>query len=112
MSKSLEKHIGELLFQLPAMIKIANGETKISQEEGPAVYRIRRFEEVVRIVDGIRDVYEKLEDDKQAFISSYYWEMETTTIEAAGRENFISANTAKRWKKEIANSIAKRLGWL
>lgn len=112
MSKALSKYIEELLFKVPEMMKIANGEQKLTPEDGAAVYRLKRVEEVSRIVESIRKVYDSLEDEKQDFLNSYFWESGSKTLGAAGRDIYISENTAKRWKKEIVCSVAKQLGWL
>lgn len=111
-TNGVSKFIDELLMRYPEMLKVATGEKTLARDEGTALYRSTKTEETIRIVSVTREVLEALEENKRIFIQEYYWGSTNKTIEAAGREVFVDVRTAKRWKKEIAGTIAKRLGWL
>lgn len=112
MSNALFKYLDELLFQLPDLMKIKDGERKLTAEDGTALYRLRRYEEVTRIVETIQEVYGTLEENKREFLSFYYWGSVGRTLESTAREIHIDRKTAIAWKKEITRLIARRLGWI
>lgn len=111
-SNALVKYIDELISKTPDLAAIASGEKQLTWEDGTAAQRLTKYEETVRIVMAIQEVYEGLDAERQAFIQNYYWDPDNLNLERAGAELNSCKRTVIRWKEEITGSIAKRLGWL
>ena len=72
----------------------------------------RRLEQLERIADAIRSVYEELPAEKQKLIKLRYWtKPQTRTWAGIAQMLHISERQARRWRDEIVFMIAERLGW-
>jgi len=72
----------------------------------------RKLEQMERIVEAIRDVYDQLPDEKKKLIRLRYWvKPQTRTWAGIAQMLHISERQARRWRDEIVFMIAERLGW-
>jgi len=112
LSLHLSKFIDENIKQLSHYSKLLNGEIELTWEDGTAVQRDIRINEIARIVKAIEEEYNRLEGEQEKFMQLYYFSPNTLTIDGASQQVHISGQTGRRWKKEFVHSIAVRLGWL
>ncbi|MGO1059344.1 hypothetical protein ACTL32_09480 [Planococcus sp. FY231025] len=111
-STALSKYIDELITKTPELSAIASGEKQLTWEDGTAVRRLTKYEETVRIVTAIREVYDSLDGNCQQFMQVYYWRPDRLTLDRASVEVNSSRRTVIKWKDDIVSAVAKRLGWL
>jgi RinA family phage transcriptional activator len=72
----------------------------------------RRLEQLERIAGAIREVIDELPDDKKRLVQLKYWtHPQTLTWEGIARKIPISKRQAIRWRDEIVQDVAARLGW-
>lgn len=72
----------------------------------------RRLEQMERVVNAIRTVFDGLEPEKQRLIQLKYWTRpQTRTWEGIAQELHISRRQALRWRDQIVQDIAIHLGW-
>jgi RinA family phage transcriptional activator len=72
----------------------------------------KRLEQLQRIVDAIESVVERLPEDKQKMVRLRYWtKSKALTWEGIANEIPVHRATALRWRDEIVQAIADRLGW-
>lgn len=87
----------------------------ISDPTGRAVTTLlmhRRLEQLERIVNAIRSVYEELPPEKQKLIQLRYWtKPQTRTWAGIAQKLHLSERQARRWRDDIVYMIAERLGW-
>lgn len=112
MPNVLSKFIDYNIRQLPYYSKLLSGELELTRNDGAAVYRVKRMEEMARIVNAIETEYNQLDAEKKEFVRLYYFSETEMTIGGVSQRLFISGRTGARWKGSFGKSIAIRLGWL
>ena len=72
----------------------------------------KRLRELERITEAIETVYRSLDDDRKKLIEIKYWRKpQLLTWEGIAQELNVSRATVFRWREEIVNTIAEKLGW-
>lgn len=72
----------------------------------------RKLEQMERIVEAIRDVYDQLPDEKKKLIRLRYWvKPQTRTWAGIAQELKCGERTARYWRDQIVYAIAERIGW-
>ncbi|WP_203332632.1 hypothetical protein [Planococcus beigongshangi] len=111
-SRAMTNYIEELLFKMNEFKKIASGDIELTRKDGTALQQLRKYENAATVVTAVQDVYESMDEEKQAFVRNYYWSSGNQTLKRAADQLNYSERTMKRWKEEVATLIANRLGWL
>lgn len=72
----------------------------------------RRIEQMERIVRAIEQIYKELTTEKKRLVQMRYWTRpQSRTWEGIAQELYISERQARRWRDQIINGIANRIGW-
>lgn len=72
----------------------------------------KRLSTLTEVVEAIRSVYDALPPEKQRLVRIRYWtKPQLLTWEGVAMEVGVSRITAIRWRDEIVQAIAMRLGW-
>lgn len=72
----------------------------------------KRLRELERITEAIETVYHSLDSDRKKLIEIKYWTRpQILTWEGIAQELNVSRATVFRWREEIVNTIAEKLGW-
>lgn len=65
-----------------------------------------------KVVDAIQVIFDRMQKEKQELIKLRYWTRpQTRTWEGIAQELHTSRITAFRWRDEVIQAIADRLGW-
>ncbi|AFC32155.1 Gp53 protein [Paenibacillus mucilaginosus 3016] len=79
---------------------------------GTLIMQYRKHDEMQRIIDAIDGVVLRLPADKQELIKLRYWTRpQLLTWEGIAQKLYCTKRTAYRWRDEIVEDIANRLGW-
>lgn len=72
----------------------------------------KRINHLQDITEVIHSIYKELPDEKKRLIRLLYWNKpQTLTWEGIARECHISKRQAQRWRKEIVEQVADKMGW-
>lgn len=72
----------------------------------------KRLRELERITEAIETVYQSLDVERKKLIRLKYWtKPQTLTWEGIALKLNVSRATVFRWREEIVNAIAEKLGW-
>lgn len=72
----------------------------------------KRLRELERITEAIETVYQSLDVERKKLIRLKYWtKPQTLTWEGIALKLNVSRATVFRWREEIVNTIAEKLGW-
>lgn len=80
--------------------------------KGTALLADLRLKSLEQVTEGIDRVWQDLPDEKKTFIKLFYWTRpKKYTLEGVAIKLSISYPTAKRWRNEIIEKVAERIGW-
>lgn len=72
----------------------------------------KRLRELERITEAIETVYQSLDTERKKLIRLKYWtKPQTLTWEGIALKLNVSRATVFRWREEVVNAIAEKLGW-
>lgn len=72
----------------------------------------KRLRELERITEAIETVYQSLDVERKKLIRLKYWtKPQTLTWEGIALKLNVSRATVFRWREEVVNAIAEKLGW-
>lgn len=72
----------------------------------------KRLRELERITEAIETVYQSLDTERKKLIRLKYWtKPQTLTWEGIALKLNVSRATVFRWRDEVVNAIAEKLGW-
>jgi RinA family phage transcriptional activator len=81
-------------------------------QKGTALTEDVRLRNLEQVTNGIEQVWQDLTDEKKLFVKLFYWTRpKKYTLEGVAMKLSISYPTAKRWRNEIVQKVAKRIGW-
>ncbi|MBA4543974.1 MULTISPECIES: RinA family phage transcriptional regulator [Thermoactinomyces] len=114
--KEVRRLRAEILHSTPYFENIGGGRTSLpSDPTGKTVTLLiahRRIEQLEKIVEAIRTVYDRLPEEKKKLVQLKYWTTpQELTWEGIARQIPVSRRTAIAWRDEIVLQIANQLGW-
>lgn len=72
----------------------------------------KRLDHLQTIVDAIDTIYNRLPEDKKRLINLYYWtKPQILTWEGVAQTIKCNRATAFRWRDEVIDAIAYKIGW-
>lgn len=78
---------------------------------GTALTADLKLHNLERIIESIDYIWQDLPDEKKQFIKLYYWTRpQRYTLEGVAIKLSISDRTAKRWRTEILERVADKIG--
>jgi RinA family phage transcriptional activator len=106
----------ELLYASPSHENTGGGRSSLpSDPTGRTASLMASHRQLVKMeemIDAIQVVFDRLPKEKQQLITLRYWTRpQTRTWEGIAQELHTSRITAYRWRDEVIQAIAYRLGW-
>lgn len=106
----------EILYGKPQFENIGGGRSNLPGDPTGRTATLltthRELESLERIVSAIESVYEALPADKQRLIQLKYWSKpQTRTWDGIALEMSTHRATLIRWRNEIVQAIAMKMGW-
>jgi RinA family phage transcriptional activator len=113
MDKAKFKHIEEeISLYHQSQKQLARLKDGSAETTAPALYMIKRIQNLEAIVEAIDTVYHKLPPYKQKLVELLYWsEPRLLTFEGIAQQINASRRMTFSWRDQIIKDIANQLGW-